>query len=446
MKRKYKMLQYTLFCILHFSFFILFLSSASAQEKLSLSDALALALKNNYSILIARNEEEIAKNDYTPGNAGMLPSVIATASGATNTNNTKQNYSTGLEVDKSGVNSNNLNAGIGLNWTLFDGLKMFATYNRLSEFSERQKLLTKVDIETLVEQIITSYFNIVQQSQLLKATQGNIDIYNERLRITKAKFEIGSSSKLEYLQAKVDLNEQLSLQMKQQLALSSAKISLNQLLARPVETDFEASDSITVTYKPTLDDLKTTVAKNNFSLLAAQRNVNISSLTIREFQSQRMPQLNLTGNYVFSRSENAAGFILLNQNLGWNIGFTASWTLFDGFNVNRQIKNAKLDYESASLQLKDLKTQVDASLLIAFNNFSTSLQVLGLEEENLESAKENVTIAFERYRIGRSTQLELKEAQKSLQDAENRTISARYDAKVAETSLMKLNGELVIGH
>jgi outer membrane protein len=425
------------------AFCLLLFYSSSAQEKLSLSDAISIALKNNYGILIARNEENIAKNNYTVGNAGILPAVTATASGATTTNDTKQKYATGLEVNKNGVNSQNLNAGIGFNWTLFDGMKMFATYNRLGELNERQKLLSKVEIENMVEQIITGYFNIVQQSQLLKATEDNIDIYNERLRITEAKFQIGSSSKLDYLQAKVDLNEQLSIQMKEQTALSNAKVSLNQLLARAVDMDFETSDSIVVTYQPKLDDLKSSVAKNNYQLQSARRDVNISSLTIREIQALRFPELNLTGNYLFSRAENGAGLILLNQNLGWNIGFTASWNLFDGFNVNRQIKNARLDYNNANLQLKDLKTQIDATLLIAFKNFETALQIVKLEEENLESAKENVTIAFERYRIGRSTQLELKEAQKSLQDAEDRTISARYEAKVAETSLMKVNGELV---
>src|SRR3569832_2360865 len=220
------------------NYLLIFFSQALAQEKLSLSDAIALALKNNYSILIAHNEEEIAKNNYSIGNAGMLPAVAATASGTTNNNNILQHYATGLEVNKNGVASTNLNAGIGFNWILFDGLRMFATYNRLGELNERQKLLSKVEIENLVEQIITGYFNIVQQAQLLKATQDNIDVYNERLRITEAKFQIGSSSKLDYLQAKVDLNEQKSIQMKEETALSNAKISLNQLLARAVDTQF----------------------------------------------------------------------------------------------------------------------------------------------------------------------------------------------------------------
>jgi outer membrane protein TolC len=422
---------------------ILFSRQVSAQESLSLTDAIATGLKNNYSILIAKNLEEITKNDYSFGNAGMVPSVIATASGSTISNNTKQKYNTGLELNKSGVKSDAALASIGLDWTLFDGLKMFATYNKLGELNEKEKILTKIEIETLVQKIINGYFIIVQEKQLLAATIENLDVYNERFRITEAKFNVGSSSKVEFLQAKVDLNEQSTLKIKQELALSNAKISLNQLLARPVETDFEPTDSIVISYQPKLEDLKTTVVKNNYSLMSAQRDVNIASLTVNEFKSLRYPEFALTGNYVFSKTDNQAGFVLLNQNLGWNIGFTASWTLFDGFNVSRQIKNARLSYDNASLQLKDLRTQVDASLYIAFKDFETSLEVLRLEEENLEAAKENVTIALERFRIGKSTQLELKEAQNSLQDAENRTITARYATKVTETELMRLNGELV---
>src|SRR5690242_4298756 len=167
-------------------FLLIFSSNAFAQEKLSLSDAIATALKNNYGILIAHNQEEIAKNNYTIGNAGMLPTIAATASGTTNTNNTKQHYATGLEVNRNAVNSSNITAGIGLNWTLFDGLHMFAAYNLVGEVNERQKLLTKAQIENLVQNVIDGYFNIVQQAQLLKATEDNIDVYNERLRIAEA--------------------------------------------------------------------------------------------------------------------------------------------------------------------------------------------------------------------------------------------------------------------
>lgn len=424
-------------------FFAGFCMHGYAQERLSLSDAVALALRNNYSILISKNETEMSANNNTSGNAGFLPSLNVNAAGSKSVNNTKQNYSSGIEVNKNNVSSNNLSAGAALNWTIFDGFKMFATHNKLAELQSKGELNLKIEIENAVSKIITSYFSVVKNKQLLKASDAAIAVYRDRARIAETKFNIGSASKLELLQAKVDLNAQRSAQLKEQTALANSKTDLNQLLARDVNMDFDVTDSIVISYQPKLDDLKKTVINQNTTLLSAQKDLSISSYTMKEIESQRYPKIGLNANYNYSRAENQVGFILLNQNAGLNYGFTVSWNLFNGFNTTQQIKNSKLDYQNYSLHLNDIKSQIEAELLQSFKNFEDALEVLKLEEENLLLAKENVTVAFERFRLGNSSQLELKEAQKSLDDADNRTISARYDAKVAETELMRLNGELV---
>jgi len=421
----------------------LFCNVCHAQEKLTLADAISIALKNNYSILVSKNELEMAANNNTAGNAGMLPSVNAAASGTHFSNDTKQSYSTGLEVNRTAVPSSNLSAGAALDWTVFDGFKMFATKGRLSELEGKGSISLKIEIENTLEKVISSYFDIVKNEELLKAAQEAIDIYQERVRISEAKFNIGSSSKLDVLQSKVDLNAQRSEQMKEQTALYNAKINLNQLLARPSETDFEAVDSIVISYHPKLDDLKKSVMTQNNSLLSAQKDLNISSFALKETESQRYPKASLGAGYNYSRVSNGVGLILLNQNTGLNYGFTVSWNLFNGFITNTQIKNAKINYENYTLLLNDVKSQVESQVLQAFKIFEDALEELKLEEENLVLAKENVSVSFERFRIGNGTQLELKEAQKSLDDAQNRTVSARYDAKIAETELMRLNGELV---
>lgn len=429
-----------------FFIFLLFLAAVNqvhAQEKLSLADAVSIALKNNYSIVIAKNESEIGANNNTAGNAGLLPSLNLNAAGSKSINNTKQDYSNGLEVNKSNVQSTNLSANAALEWTIFDGFKIFATRSKLRELQAHDELISKIEIENTLTKIIASYFDIVRHKELLKADQDAIDIYTERARIAEEKFNIGTSSKLELLQAKVDLNAQRSARLKEQTAIYNAKVILNQQLGRTVDTDFDLSDSIVITYQPTLDELKKTFGSRNNTLLASQKELTIASYTSKEIESQRYPQLNVGANYSFSRLKNQVGFVLLNQNQGLNLGFNITWNIFNGFNTSRQIKNAKLDYENYSLRLNDTKSQVESGLLRGFRNFADALELLRLEEENLLLAKENVTVGLERFRIGKSTPLELQEAQKSLQDAQNRTTSARYDAKVAETELKKLNGELV---
>ncbi len=425
--------------------FLTFLHHVNAQEKITLQDAFTIALKNNYSILVSKNESQIAINNNIPGNAGLLPSVSLNALGNKAINDTKQQYSNGApEVNRKGVASDNLSANAVLDWTIFDGFKMFATKNKLNELQVIGELETKIQIENTLEQIVSAYYSIVKQEQLLKASREAIDIYQERVRIAQTKFEIGSSSKIDLLQAKVDYNAQRSEQLNEQTALRDAKITLNRILAIAVDSQFDVADTtIPISYHPKLDDLKTTIVKQNNELLSAERNVNLASFTLNEIKSQRYPRIGLNAGYYYSKTVNTASLILLNQNTGPGYGFNISWNIFNGSVVNCQVKNAKLDYQNSTLRLSDVRTQVEADLLSAYQTFESNLELLKLEEDNLALAIENVAVSFERYRVGRGTQIELTLAQKSLDDAQNRTVSVRYNTKLSETTLMKLNGDLV---
>jgi len=427
-----------------FVFVSVFLSLNSfAQQTLTLDQAISIALGNNFSILIAKSQSDINANDVTLGNAGMLPQVSFNASGTTASNTTHQNYSSGQEVNKSGVGSNNINSGLALSWTLFDGMKMFANYDKLKELKAMGELNLKVQIENNIAQVIRSYYDVVRQKQFIKVTSQLISIYDEREKISETKFNIGSGSKLEVMQAKVDMNAQRSQLLALQTALFNAKSSLNQLLARNSETDFDAVDSITLSYNPKYEDLKISAEKQNNALLFSEKNINASNYALKATRAQRFPVIGVNANYNFSRSENQAGFILLNQNLGFNTGFFASWNLFNGFEVNRQVKDAQVQAMISKMQYDMTKTQLENSIATAYRVFEQAKEALKLEEDNSKIAKENVDVALESFRIGKTSTLELKDVQKSFEDAETRLVNARYNAKAAETELMRLNGMLV---
>jgi outer membrane protein len=425
-------------------FCLLFISiTLVAQEKLTLQQAIEMALKNNYDINIVKNNAIIAANSNTLGNAGMLPKVDLQASTNLANNATKQEFSSGLTVDKSGVKSTNINAGVYLSWTLFDGMKMFATHKRLQEMETMGALSSKIQIENSVSQIIVNYYNVVRQQQLIKGLSENITISEERLKIAQKKLEIGSGSKLDVLQAKVDMNAQTSNLYRQKTNLSELKTNLNLLLARKGDVEFDVENDIPNEFKLKYDDLKSSIEKNNLELKVAQTNTAIISQTIRESKSQLYPKLNFNANYLFARSENQAGFALLNQNLGLNLGLTASWTIFNGLNTANQIKNARLQLDNANYEFNNTKALLDAQLYSMFKRYQDDAKILELEEENTKLAKEAVDIALERFKIGSSNSLELKEIQKSYDDALTRLSEARFNAKVSETQLMKLNGEIV---
>ena len=427
-----------------FIFILLFATEDfHAQEKLTLQQAIEATLKNNLDILIEKNNAEVAANSNTLGNAGMLPRIDFQASTNFGNNATKQEFSSGLVVDKTGVQSTNLNSGVYLTWTLFDGLKMFASHKRLQELEVMGQLSSKIQIENTISQLIITYYDVVRQKQLIKGLEENLLISEERLKIAQKKFDIGSGSKLEVLQAKVDKNAQTAGLFRQRTLLSELKANLNQLMARGADVEFDVEEEIPNEFKLKYEEMKSSMEKNNSSLQLLKSNIAVNDQLIRESRSQLFPKLNFNANYLFTRSQNQAGFALLNQNLGLNLGFTASWTIFNGFNTNTQIKNARLQIDNANYEYNNSKQLLNLQLHLLFKRYQDDAKLLELEEENTKLAKEAVDIALERFRIGSSNSIELKEIQRSYEEALTRLAQARYNAKVSEVQLMKLNGEIL---
>jgi outer membrane protein len=416
---------------------------AKAQGQFTLEEAIEQGIKNNYDIAVVNNNVAIAANNNTLGNAGMLPVVDINASTNFANNNTKQKFYTGEMVDRAGVNSSSLSSGVFLTWTLFNGLKMFATHQQLSLLESMGKLSSRIQIENTLQSIIATYYNVVKQKQLIRGLSENIKISEERLAIAQKRFEVGAGSKLDVLQAKTDMNAQTSVLIRQRTMLEELKASLNLLLARPIETTFDVSDTIPVQFQMKYEDLKTNYQKTNPDVLYAQENVSFVKQQLRGTRADMFPVINFNANYLFSRVENGAGQLLFNRNLGFNYGFTATWRIFNGFNLNNRIRNARLQTENATINYNHVKLQVEQQLLVAFKHFQDDRKVLELEEDNLQLVKEAVQIAMERFRVGSSNSIELKEIQQTYDDALIRLAEARYNAKVSETELMKLNGSLM---
>jgi len=428
----------------YFLFFIFIIPVLTiAQDTLSLSNAIETALKNNYSVIIVRNEEEAVKNNNTIGNAGFLPSVDLYGRASVADNNTKQKYSSGSEVNTSGARTEAMNAYAQLTWTLFDGLKMFATKSRLDAEETISILNTRNAIENTVVEVMQAYYGIVRSSQQISVYNEAISLYEERVKIAEARFNIGSASRLELLQARVDLNARKSALLSEKNNFETLKSELNRLMGRDILTPLNVSDSMTVKYMPSITELKTTVLKENSEIKIAENNIDVYRYSVKEFQSLRYPQLNFDIAYNFTRTENEVGFALFNRNQGMNAGLTLTWNLFNGFNTTRQINNSKIFLRNSALQLTDIRSKVETALFSSYREFESAIEILKLEEENYVVAKENMEVSMEAFKIGSISGIQMKDAQNSYEESFFRLIDARYRAKTAETQLMKLNGDLV---
>lgn len=425
---------------------ILFLATITksvSQNLLTLEDAIRIGLENNYSIKIAQTDLRIIENDVSVGNAGFLPIIQAQASRTFTIEDTDLLFLDGRVQDVRKARSNLLNANIGLEWTIFNGLGMFITLERLNELQKAGQLNARITVENTIADIYNTYYLIVLEKERLRVLENSVQVSNVRLAIAKDLYEVGRSSKSEYLAAQVDLNADRSAFVQQQEILNNTKIDLNLLLGQDLQADYDVVDDITVDENLQLEALREKLVLSNTNLQFAKRNRNIADLQMRELRSQRMPELRLVGGYRFNRSVAEAGFVLQNQSSGFNYGLVASLNIFNGFNQTRQIQNARITMASTELQLQDLELQLNSEINKVYVSYQNNLTLLELENTNLALARENAAIALDRFKLGRSTPLELREAQRNEVDAESRTINASYSVKIAEIELLRLSGNLL---
>ena len=429
-----------------FKFYILILGISNcivAQQLLTVNDAIKLGLEKNYSVLIVKNNQEIAKAQNNFGNAGMSPTLSLNSSLNAASLNSHQEFNTGAIQDKTGALTNNLSASINANWTVFDGLKMFAVKKRLELNQDLSAIQLKQQLENTVYDIILSYHTIVKTVELIKAAKQNLVIYQERKKIAQLRLEIGSDSKVDFLLSQSDENKAKSSILQLELQLLNAKISLNNLLNQPSENDFITSDSIIINYNPSIDELKKSIPTANSSILISKQNELISTQIIKEARSANLPLVQLNGAYNFTRNQSQAGIVFLNRQAGLNGGITATWLLFNGNKNNRLVRERNIFALNQKYVTEQTQQKMDGLVYFNYKTYLLNKQIVALELQNLKDSKEVLDVSLERYKIGKANLLETIETQKNLEDAQTRYINALFAIKVAETELLRANGSLV---
>ena len=411
----------------------------------TLKDCLEQGLLNNYSLRITRNEERVSRNNATLANAGYLPTLDLAAgySGMLNSTDTKDRAS-GNTTSQNNAFDQTIDAGLDLNWTIFDGFNISANYQQLKELERQGETNTRMAIEDLVANIAAEYYNYVQQKIRLENFRYAMSLSRERLRIVEARFHIGDFSRLDYQQAKVDFNADSAQYMKQQEALHTSRIELNELMAqKDVDEFFIIRDSlINIDHVLDFDELWNATLQVNASLLVAIQNQNIARLDYKKICSRDYPYVRLNGGYGYSLNKYEMGANTRRSTLGLNFGVTVGFKLFDG-NRRRERRNASLAVENARLEREQVEQTLRADLSNLWQAYRNNLELLGLERQNVIAARDNHEIAMERYMLGDLSGIEMREAQKSLLDAEERILSAQYDTKMCEISLLQISGKIL---
>lgn len=433
--------------ILIFIFFtgVAFNGSAQDNTVLTIQDAIQQTLEKNFGVTISKNEIEIGKINNNWANAGAIPRISATANKSIGTNNLEQHLSNGTITQKSGSSTQNFNAGVALNWTIFDGFKMFATKKRLEEIERRGEYAFRKDVNETIYNLTSGYFNIVTLLELVEATKEQISLYNERLTLTQRKFEIGTGPKYEVLEAEVDLNEQRSQLVSLENAIALAKSNLNNIMGRAPSTPFEILDTILIQPLPSYIEVEGKIEDTNPDMLLAKSDLLILMESKNEINAGRLPVVNLNGNYNFVRSRNGAGFTLLNQTYGPSGSIGVSIPIFNGGLVKKQLQVSDIQVKNQNLFIESVKNNLLTGINNAYISYNNALRAVEIEKNNLILAAENIQIATQRYRLLNITSVELRQIQISYNAIKNRMYNALYQAKMAETSIALLTGTISPG-
>lgn len=420
----------------------LLMGAGAHAQLLTLQDAVAMALKNNYAIQIARNEAEIAHIQNNPGASGMLPSVTLNANENPSFTNLRQELANGQVIERDNVFSNNLNTNITIGYTLFDGMRMFATRQRLRELEALGQQRMKANIQNTISEVIQRYSQVVAQQGYLKVVSTLQEISQKRLELVQVRKVAGLANNTDLYLAELDMEAAHQTYINQELLLKAAFADLNTSLNLPVDSTYTVQEAVAVNQELTKAKLDSAYLQNP-ELQMGQSMVQIALQSQKEWQGNRYPTLRLNAAYGYALTQSQAGFTLFNQNYGPNAGISFSMPLYNGSVNTKNIEVAKLQHRNTELSLKQTELSIRAAFEKAWQRYEASRIQIQSDTKSKETAAAYLELMQLRYKQGQSTILEFREAQRSYEETNFRLLSNTYQLKQAETDLLRITGQLV---
>lgn len=409
-------------------------------ERMSLQTCVDMGLENNPAIKIVQNRESIARNNHSL--QPFSPALRGTARQDFSQTESTQTFSSGEAGDFKNSKSEIFNSGIYFSWRLFDGLGMFATYERSKVILSLNEVQTRKSIENLVVDISYTYYQILVQNTRVDAAVKTLDLSHERFRIVEEKVNIGSSSGMDLHQARIDFNADSSYLVRQMELLMNSYIHLNRLMNLDFTQKSYVVDSIVLGSVLLLSDLELATLNNNTTLLASTLGIRQSKAELKQAMATRYPTINFVSGYSISRIDAPTEPIIFRESNAFNYGFEASFGIFNGFQINRNIKNASIELENRNLSYEDAKLEVLSELHTLYNAYVNNLMMVDFEKQNVEVSQTNLDLALERYELGALSGLGFREFQISYLNSVDRSLAAMYQAKVIELSLLVISGQM----
>ncbi len=430
-------------------FCVLFPVWGISQPLLEKTTAVKLALEKNYNIQMVSNQLEIAKNNTEIFNTGYLPTVSANAGGTMDFGGTKITFADGHEQIISAAATQRYNASLGANYIIYDGKRRYYNLENLKVARSIAELNVRQSVEGVILQLLSAYYDVAKVTLDVRAQEETLEVSRKRLQRAQYQFDYGQGSRLNVLNAEVDINRDSINYRNLERLLANSKRNLNVILNDGISNDFQVDTTVLYTRDMELAELVAKAKTNNIELLIAEQNIYQSNFSLKQFEANKLPTLSSSLSYRWSLtdnplSDNPSPFITdLIRNNGINLGLTAAWNIFDGGVTRTQVQNAKVAIETQQLNKADLEQIIERDVINAWESYQNALFVLKAEEKNLETNGINFRYTEDQFQIGQISSVEYRQAQLNLLNARRSYNQAKFDAKIIELSLLQLSGELI---
>lgn len=423
-----------------FFVFVLIALQTNAQ-KLTLPDAINLALKNSFDIQIAKNVVEVNKLNNNIGIAGGLPTVTATATNQESIVNINQKLNTGTEITRDGAASNSMNANITGTMLLYNGYRVVTTKKRLDLLQQQSQQNLNAQIQNTIASVMINYCTVVKQQWYIRTLKQSIELSKQQLSLIKNKQGVGLANNAQIFQAEIDVNTRTQELLSQELLLSQYTTDLLNTIQIKPDSVVLIEDTILVDNKLNLSDVLQGVEKNP-QITSLNSQIKINEFLEKEINAQKYPSLRANTGINYGRNQSNGGQLLLNQSYGPFVGVTISVPLFSWGIINRLQQIAKINTNNAKLQKESVTSNIHATIVKMYQAYLNSLQQLLSQQKNYNLAKQLVDISLQRFQLSSATIIEVREAQKSFEEASYRLTNLCYIAKLAEIELKRISNAL----
>jgi outer membrane protein len=412
-------------------------------QVLTLENAINIALKRNLDIEIDRNTVAINEINNHISVAGGVPIVDANLTNNQSVTNLTQNLSNGTVTKRNGNFNTTFNSSINASFLVYNGLRVRATKKRLEALQQQSEQVVNSQIQNVIADVMVKYYDIVRQHNYIETIKQSIEATQQRKKLVELRQSVGLANNADTYQAKLDLTASEQELQTQELVLMTAKTDLLNLMTVRPDSSFVIRDTIVVDSSINFNAIREGIRRNP-DLISAEQEIRINELIVKEVGAQRYPAISLNTGINYARSQNAAGFTLLNQNLGPYVGVSLGVPIFNGGLYKRQQKAAEIITTNAEVSRQILLNSLETTAFKSWQVYQNTLQRLQAERENNRIALALLQLTLQRFELSAATIIEVREAQRSFVEAGYRLVNLSYAAKVAEIQLKRLASQLGI--